>query len=46
MARNLSTVIPGPAEGRNPESITNAAEYGFRVPRFARSRNDKPRGLP
>ncbi len=33
-------VIPGRAEGANPESITTAAEYGFRARRFAASRND------
>jgi hypothetical protein len=35
-----SAVIPGPAEGRSPESITTAQEYGFRARRFAAPRND------
>ena len=33
----------GRAKRGNPESITTAAEYGFRVRRFAPSRNDKSR---
>jgi len=33
-------VIPGRAEGANPESITTAAEYGFRARRSAAPRND------
>jgi hypothetical protein len=34
-------VIPGRAEGAGPESITPAAEYGFRARRFAAPRNDR-----
>ena len=40
-ARAPSNVIPGRAEGANPESIVrSAAEYGFRVRPFGPSRND------
>jgi len=40
-ARAPSNVIPGRAEGANPESIArSAAEYGFRVRPFGPSRND------
>jgi hypothetical protein len=35
-----SAVIPGRREAANPESITTAAEDGFRVPAFGRPRND------
>ncbi len=34
-------VIPGRREAANPESITPAAEYGFRVRAFGASRNDE-----
>jgi len=34
MVHDLS-VIPGRAEGASPESITTAAEYGYRARRFA-----------
>ncbi len=37
---NPPLVIPGRAEGASPESITTAAEYGFRARRFAVPRND------
>jgi hypothetical protein len=37
---SLAVVIPGPAEGRSPESIYTAREYGFRARRFAAPRND------
>jgi hypothetical protein len=41
-----SAVIPGPAEGRSPESITTAQKCGFRARRFAAPRNDaQARGL-
>jgi hypothetical protein len=33
-------VIPGRPEGPDPESITRAAEYGFRARRCAAPRND------
>ncbi len=36
-----AAVIPGRAAGASPESITTAAEYGFRVRRFAAPRNDE-----
>src|SRR5580693_7988697 len=48
----LTSVIPGRAKGANPESIitalagvaprlsSNEGHYGFRVPRYARPRND------
>jgi hypothetical protein len=36
----MSDVIPGPAEGRSPESINTTREYGFRARRFAAPRND------
>jgi benzoyl-CoA-dihydrodiol lyase len=40
-ARAPSNVIPGRAEGANPESIARSAvEYGFRVRPFGPSRND------
>ncbi len=42
MSLNLSTVIPGRAESASPESITSAAEYGFRARGLApASRNDE-----
>jgi hypothetical protein len=34
-------VIPGRAEGADPESITPVCEYGFRVRRYAAPRNDE-----
>src|SRR5688572_4287958 len=37
---NLSAIIPGRPVGPNPESITTAAEYGFRARRYAAPRND------
>jgi hypothetical protein len=49
----VKAVIPGPAEGRSPESIaTNLSdqittgEYGFRARRFAAPRNDGVRVAP
>jgi hypothetical protein len=37
---DFCTVIPGRAEGADPESITPVAEYGFRVRHFVAPRND------
>ena len=45
MSLNLSTVIPGRAESASPESITSAAEYGFRARGLApASRNEEKCG--
>ena len=39
-------VIPGRAEGANPESIATVRGYGFRLSPLSRlGRNDEPRGL-
>lgn len=40
MERISRFVIPGRAESADPESITTAREYGFRIPAFGRPRND------
>jgi hypothetical protein len=41
-----SAVIPGPAEGRNPESILRSSGYGFRVRAFGAPRNDVVKVVP
>jgi hypothetical protein len=47
MIGNFSFVIPGRAEGANPESIITNRGYGFRVRPFRSSRNDEGEsGMP
>jgi hypothetical protein len=44
MIMSFPAVIPGRAEGANPESIRRSRDYRFRAPAFGRPRNDELTG--